>query len=730
MISARKCAWAIPAIFAAVFVFSCAPAWAGGVHVFTGSFGGATSTVKDPEPVSAPTGVAVSEKTKEVYVIDTGNNRVERFSGIGAYIGQFNGSDVPGTGVFSSPNAIAVDNDPTSESYGDVYVSDGAHHAIDKFGPTGKYVDQLTGTGTALFTGETVGVAVNPSGDLWVAEPEGFVEFNNAENNAFIRHEEAFGVGIVGMAVDSKGTIFITNNNRSIWKFTPGQEGFSFVEEAGFEGCKCVQGLAVQPETNNLYTDRGTAVAKYPPFPILETKIEEEFGKPELVAGTGIAATSTGTVYVADATANDVSIFKEAPKPEKPITSPKTTVEGLSADVEGELLGGESNYYFAYGTNGTCTGTGTLKTPLTPATGTATVTTKITGLVAKTKYTFCVIAENQYGQEPGEPQSFETSASAPVIEKVIATVKEAQVALEASVNPELEPASCVFQYGKSETYEHETPCQTLGEGGKNVPVNATLTGLEPNTTYYYRVLAHNKTGEQHTNGTFTTEVITPTQVETAPALDVTATSARLGGQVNPQGGATYYIEYGSPTCSLNGKPNYAWWLCATKTTEAGPLTGDTLQNATPIQVTGLTPGTTYKYWMVAHNKNGTERGEEATFTTPALPTSLPQILGVAPLVIAPQIVPSAILPAAKITITAATVKGNTLVLSVRTTVAGTVTITGAGLPKTTKTIAAGTHQITITLKNRNKHHKHTKTTLQATLKTGAKSATATKTIKL
>jgi hypothetical protein len=730
MISIRKQSWLTTAFVMAVFVFCCTPAWAGGAHAFTGSFGSANSTVKDPEPLSAPSGVAVSEKTKEVYVIDTGHDRVEQFSNAGAYIGQFNGSDVPGTGVFLSPNAIAVDNDPSSPSYGDVYVSDGGHRVVDKFGPTGEYVAQLTGTGTALFTGETSGVAVNLSGELWVGEPEGFIEFNDEEHNAFIQRDELIGGMLLGMAVDSKDSIFLSNSAMSLWKFTPGREGVEFIEEAGFEGCKCVRGIAVQPGTNNVYTDRGTAVAKYPPFPILETKIEEEFGKPELVAGTGIAVTVTGIVYVADATANDVSIFKEAPKPEKPVTSPKTIVEGLAASVEGELLGGESTYYFAYNTNGTCTGTGTLKTSLTPATGTATVTAKLTGLVAKTKYTFCVIAENQYGQEPGEPQNFETSASAPVIEKVIATVKEAQVTLEASVNPELEPASCTFQYGKSETYEHETPCQTLGEGGKNVPVNATLTGLEPNTTYYYRVLAHNKTGEQHTNGMFTTEVITPIEVETAPATSITPTSARLGGQVNPQGGATYYVEYGPPTCSLNGKPGYAWWLCATKSSEAGPLTGNTLQNATPIQVTGLTPGTTYKYWIVATNKNGTERGEETTFTTPALPTSLPQVLGVPPLVIAPQIVQPVIVPTAKVTIVAATIKGNTLLVSVRTTVTGTVTITGAGLPKTTRALAAGTHQVTIGLKNRKKHHKHTRITLQATLKTGAKSATTTRAVKL
>jgi hypothetical protein len=732
MISARKHGWTIPVIFAAAFVFSCAPAWAGGAHVFTSSFGSATSTVKDPEPLSAPSGVAFSEATKEVYVIDTGNDRVERFSSTGAYLGQFNGSDVPGTGAFSSPNAVAVDNDPTSESYGDVYVSDGGHHVIDKFDPAGVYIDQLTGTGTASFTGETSGVAVNTSGDLWVAEPEGFMEFSDEKDNVFIRHEESFPGSLLSMAVDSKDNIFLTNTgNKSIWKFTPGQEGIEDIEEAGFEGCKCVQGIAVQPQSNNVYTDRGTAVAKYPPFPVLETKIEEEFGKHELVNGTGIAATATGTVYVADATANDVSIFKEAPKPEKPVTSSKTTVQGLAATVEGELQGGESNYYFAYNTNGTCTGIGTVKTSLTPATGITTVTAKITGLVAKTKYTFCLIAENQYGQEPGEPQNFETGASAPVIEDVTATVIEAQATIEAGVNPELEPAGCVFQYGTSESYGHETPCATLGEGNKNVPVNATLTGLEANTVYYYRVLAHNKTGEQHASGTFTTEVITPTQVETAPAVDVTATSAKIGGQIDPQGGATYYVEYGPPTCSLNGNPNFAWWLCASKSGEAGPLTGNNLQTVTPIQITGLTPGTTYKYWIVAYNKNGSERGEEATFTTPGITPIAPPST-IAPSITPPTIIPPPVAPAPTISITSTNIKGNTLVVSVRTSVSGTVTITGSGLNKTTKTLPAGTHQLTIPLtktgKMNAKHHK--KTTLQVVLTAGGKRASTSKTVKL
>jgi hypothetical protein len=199
------------------------------------------------------------------------------------------------------------------------------------------------------------------------------------------------------------------------------------------------------------------------------------------------------------------------------------------------------------------------------------------------------------------------------------------------VNPELEASTCVFQYGKSENYEYEAPCEpaTLGAGETAVTATANIKGLEANTTYDYRILATNDTGHQAgPNKTLTTEVITPAEVETAQATGITATSAVIGGQVNPQGGATYYIEYGSPTCSLNGIPNYAWWLCASKSVEAGPLSGDTVQSVVPIEVTGLRPSMTYSYWIVARNADGAERGEEATLTTPA--ALAPAVVGSTP----------------------------------------------------------------------------------------------------
>jgi hypothetical protein len=629
----------LPALVLAVMCASAAPALAANGHGLTNSFGSASSTVPDSEPLSGPTGIAWSQKTGEVYVIDAGNNRIERFSSTGAYEGQFNGSETP-AGQFSSPNGIAVDNDPSSESYGDVYVADAGHDAVDKFASNGTYSGyQLTEETTGVSFGELAGVAVDPSGNLFVDDQGGGIDkFDDSANNSFAENVGG-GFSLVpgGIAVDSIDDLYVVLQEiHNVLRYVPGVGLEFFAAPGGLGGCACVRGTAVDPASNNVYVDQGTSVAEYPPSPV-EGDVPVEFGSEVLSGSGGIAVSATHLVYVANPAANDIDVFEEGPLPAPPVTGKAGPVEGVSATVEGKLEGGETGYRIAYGANGACTGASTSTTPLVAATGTTKVSTTITGLIAKTKYTFCLQAVDKYGHESGSPETFETTSSAPAVEATSSSVRKVHATLAASVNPELEESTCVFQYGTSEAYEHETPCQpqTLGKGSTGVPATANITGLEPTTTYDYRVLATNHTGTQPgPNETFTTEINTPAQVETTPATDVTTTSARLGGQVNPQGGATYYIEYGSPTCSLNGISNFVWWLCASKSGEAGPLTGISPETVAPIEITGLTPGTTYSYWIVATNKNGSERGEEAMFMTAAATpaASPPPTLTPAPLI--------------------------------------------------------------------------------------------------
>ena len=84
----------------------------------------------------------------------------------------------------------------------------------------------------------------------------------------------------------------------------------------------------------------------------------------------------------------------------------------------------------------------------------------------------------------------------------------------------------------------------------------------------------------------------------------------LTGTVNPNGQATtWYFEYGTSTS----------YGTRTGNVSAGSGTGNTAASAS---VSGLTPGATYHYRLVATNSAGTARGADGIFTTPAPPVAV------------------------------------------------------------------------------------------------------------
>jgi hypothetical protein len=95
------------------------------------------------------------------------------------------------------------------------------------------------------------------------------------------------------------------------------------------------------------------------------------------------------------------------------------------------------------------------------------------------------------------------------------------------------------------------------------------------------------------------------------ALSATATGAQLSGGVYPNGiDTTYWWEYG-PTTAYGQQ---------TPATDIGSGTGPVAVSDT---LTGLSPGTTYHYRLVAQNQTGTEYGYDFTVTTPASSTTSP-----------------------------------------------------------------------------------------------------------
>jgi len=124
------------------------------------------------------------------------------------------------------------------------------------------------------------------------------------------------------------------------------------------------------------------------------------------------------------------------------------------------------------------------------------------------------------------------------------------------------------------------------------PVSANVTGLNPDVTYHFRLAAATADGSIATgDGTFITAA--PPLVETTGSPIRSATTAQLSARVYPARSATtYHFEYGSEgPCDTSP--------CASSEPHAAG-SGNAIELVAE-QITGLTPGTTYHYRVVADN---------------------------------------------------------------------------------------------------------------------------------
>src|SRR5262245_32014085 len=112
-----------------------------------------------------PFGLA-TDGTGNLYVADAENNRIQKFSGAGAYLAQWGGPGAgSGDGQFNYPADVATD------AAGNVYVADFYNHRVQKFTATGGYLAQWGsfGAGTGQFS-YPIGVATDGAGDVYVSE--------------------------------------------------------------------------------------------------------------------------------------------------------------------------------------------------------------------------------------------------------------------------------------------------------------------------------------------------------------------------------------------------------------------------------------------------------------------------------------------------------------------------------------------------------------------------------
>jgi hypothetical protein len=317
--------------------------------------------------------------------------------------------------------------------------------------------------------------------------------------------------------------------------------------------------------------------------------------------------------------------------------------------------------------------------------------------------------------------------------------------------------ACRFEVGTGpDVFTSTFPCQTGLSGTEPVEVHAQLTGLAPGTTYYYRLAVTSKNGtEVGPEEQFATELVAPSVISESVS-DVTEGDATLKTQINPGGEATYYAEYGTSPCQAN--------TCGTKTSGEGFLLGDTQEEGS-LEVVNLKPNTTYHYWVVAMNSAAPAgvHGEAQEFTTPK---SFEEVRGEEDdqffkgrteaeakskaeaeartaaaakehqdeeaAAAAKKKQEEAASKAVSVAFVKVKLGSSGLTITLHASQKGTVTVSGAGLKRTTTSVLAGTDELEVLLskagKTDRKHHKKIKITV--VLKAAGKTVQESKTVKL
>jgi phosphodiesterase/alkaline phosphatase D-like protein len=181
------------------------------------------------------------------------------------------------------------------------------------------------------------------------------------------------------------------------------------------------------------------------------------------------------------------------------------------------------------------------------------------------------------------------AASSPsVITGSTSSVHSTNAVLHGTVDPNGRSTTYFFQWGLTNAYGAVSTIHSAGNGTKNVAVHRTATGLIPGTSYHYRLVASNGSGQSFgADHTFKTAGHPPPAVATGPATGVTSTAATLTGVVNPNGATTTFeFQYGLTT---------AYGLQTT----AATLSAATAPIPVAQTLTGLTPRTVFHYRIVA-----------------------------------------------------------------------------------------------------------------------------------
>ena len=541
---------------------------------------------------NSPGGIAI-DNNNNVYLLDSGNSRVEKFDRNGNYLTQW-GSPGYGNGQFVSADGIAVDNS------NNVYVVDGSSR-VEKFDGNGNYLTQWGGQGSGNGQFSTPeGIAVDNSNNVYVVDSGNSRVEKFDSNGIYLTQWGSYGtdngqfVSADGIAVDGGNNVYVVDQDDSrIEKFDSNgnyltQWGSQGTGNGQFEGSdEGADGIAVDSGNNVYVVDTGNSrIEKFDSNGNYLTQWGSQgYGNGEFEYLRAIALDGSGNfIYVADVVR--VQVFASSVTQIPPYITSQPASQSVAAGVTVSLsvttVGGEPMTY-QWTSNDVA---------LPDATNSALTLASVSP--ADTAI-YDVLVTNSFGDAASS--NIVLTVEPAFVNTLPATgVGAAGAVLNGSVTVG-EDTIVWFNWGADTSYGNGTAMIIVPGASGTTNLNATLSGLGANT-YHYQIVASNISGVVYGNDqSFVVADHAPTVTTLSPV------GTTLHGMVNPNGlDTTVYFRWG-----------------VTGLTNLTPA-ADVGAGAAPLNVssfiTGLAPATQYHYEVGASNFLGTAFGAQVAFYSP------------------------------------------------------------------------------------------------------------------